>query len=253
MTIESYSDGVCVAQRLGGRETQQDDFGCLIADEFTLLVIADGMGGHHAGEEASQIVVESFLMPIESLEPGYKLRQRDLALSLSKANQAIASTIEDSPQKSGMGSTVVAVLKDHHYLQWLSVGDSHLYRLRQGQLEKLNADHSMMPLILEMVDHGKLAQHDIESHPLRNKLRSAITGGKIELLDYPEEPLKHHAGDIYLLSTDGLDVLSFSQLTQVLNESQTKPPMDICQTLMETAMAQDVDDRDNTTFAIIKI
>ncbi len=253
MNLESYSDAVCVAQILGDRETQQDDFGCLIADEFTLLVIADGMGGHQAGEEASQIVVENFLTPIESLEQGYQLSQRELALSLSRANEDIADVIASSPQKSGMGSTVVAVLKDHHCLQWLSVGDSHLYRLRDGQLEKLNADHSMMPLILEMVASGKLEQQEIDSHPLRNNLRSAIAGGRIELIDYPERPVRHSVGDLYLLGTDGLDALSFASLAEVLNDNQEKLPIDICKALLDAVTAEDVEGRDNTTFDILKI
>ncbi|MDG1906543.1 MAG: protein phosphatase 2C domain-containing protein [Arenicella sp.] len=253
MNVEDYGGGVSVAQTVGDRATQQDDFGCLVAEEFTFVIIADGMGGHEAGEEASEIVVEKFLGSITHLDKGYSLSQFQLATSLANANEEIATVIENQPDKAGMGSTVVVFYIDGNSMQWLSVGDSHVYRFRRNRLTKLNADHSMKPMILELAESGSIDASDVDSHPLRNTLRSAITGQTIDLIDYPPEPLKVKKGDIYLLCSDGLDVLDHAAIEATIKRRKKFESSTICDELLKAALNTPTTERDNTTLAVVKV
>ncbi len=137
------SNGV---QIVGKRDNQEDDFrivplaGSAEHAEQLLVVLADGMGGHAAGQVASRIVVESFenfFTTQPYTEPKAMLRE-----ALDLANRAVGEEASRTPAYQGMGCTVVAAIFDGDNAWWTSVGDSHLYLLRDRRVERLNADHS---------------------------------------------------------------------------------------------------------------
>lgn len=252
MNIEDYGEGVSFSQDLGDREIQQDDFGCLIANNFIFTVLADGMGGHKGGETASELVVECFLSSANNFDDNAESVIYNLATSLLNANKIIASYGNDNFEKTGLGSTVIAFYLYRGSVYWLSVGDSHLYRYRNNKLVKLNADHSMKPIITELLEQGKITTEQADKHPLRNRLRSAITGNDIELLDCPDSPEKFIKDDIYILSSDGLDVLPIITLEKIISKNRKKNSIEINRSIMKATLKQEFKGRDNTTVVIIK-
>ena len=250
--LEDCGNGLSFAQSQGTRESQQDDFGFLMHEDFVFLVIADGMGGHHGGQEASGLIVESFLSLVDQEDSLAKLTTIDLHTALGKANKSIANYVEQNPDKQGMGATVVCFLKRRSSAQWISVGDSHLYKFSKQKLEKLNADHSMMPMILNLVANKKLSPSDVDIHPLRHTLRSSVVGGIIELVDAPESPLEVEDNDVFVLCTDGVDTLSQQELTNILTDNSAQTSMDICRLVMQNIVSKSHCDQDNTSIAVFK-
>ena len=130
----------------GGRDYQEDAFQIKSYREgdnnVLLLVLADGMGGHVGGARASELAVTNFVACFDRTEGVIARRLRE---SLDAANSAIADAAAADLRLSEMGCTVVACVVDGDQAHWISVGDSLLWCLRDGQLMRLNADHSMRP------------------------------------------------------------------------------------------------------------
>ena len=106
-----------------------------------LVLVADGMGGHAAGNLASNMTVQEFQRHVGGLYPASS-PTKAMTASLQKANKAIAGSIQETPALGGMGCTVVGIMAERDGLWWCSVGDSHIYLIRDKKLEKKNADHS---------------------------------------------------------------------------------------------------------------
>jgi len=162
-----------------------------------LLVVADGMGGLPAGELASAILVCA-LAPVDGLPAeGEPLHQLVDALMTGNARieQAVA---EAEAERSGMGTTVTAVLLDGDRLAVLNVGDSRTYRLRAGELVQLTRDDTY---VQALVDQGVLTPEDARRHPHRALVTQAVQGGAVRPIGrvVPPEP-----GDRLLLCSDGL-------------------------------------------------
>ena len=131
----------------GRREYQEDDYGLIErsnSDSDEVLVIADGMGGQVGGDTASRTVIKTF---IETYSDTTGLISDRLRACLKTANNALASAIDVHPALTGMGTTVVAAVISQRGLEWISVGDSPLWLFREGQLRRLNTDHSMAAVL----------------------------------------------------------------------------------------------------------
>ncbi len=162
-----------------------------------LAVVADGMGGHAAGEVASQIAVEVLArlddaLPDEPLEP---LLRR----SLDDADRRVADQVAEDPDLAGMGTTVTAVLSDGERLVLAQIGDSRAYLLSGGQFRQLSHDQTF---VQSLIDRGRLTEDEAEHHPQRNVILQAVDGqGGLE----PDlTPLDLADGDRLLLCSDGL-------------------------------------------------
>lgn len=141
-------------QSLGKRERQEDDLGHIDGNTLdpegnhSVALVADGMGGHAAGEVASRAAVRGFVQAY-----GTRGLARDrLQSALDRANAAIAEEVDQNAALSGMGTTLVAAAVTKQGLHWISVGDSSLYLFRAGRLERLNEDHSMRPVIARLLE-----------------------------------------------------------------------------------------------------
>ncbi|MCK5498701.1 MAG: serine/threonine-protein phosphatase, partial [Gammaproteobacteria bacterium] len=142
----AFQSDIAGAQIDGARDYQEDAF--LITHltdangkPSALVIVADGMGGHAAGNVASNMAVQAFNKSITTLYPTDALSE-SLNVSILKANAAIAETVKETPALDGMGCTFVGVIIEGRNVWWVSVGDSHLYLLRNRTLTKLNEDHS---------------------------------------------------------------------------------------------------------------
>ena len=161
-----------------------------------LLVVADGMGGLPAGEEASALLVRH-LTPVDDLPAdGEPLHQ--LVEALTAANDAIRAAAAESEERYGMGTTVTAVLLDGDRLAVLNVGDSRTYRLRDGELTQLTRDDTY---VQALVDQGVLTPEDARRHPQRALVTAAVQGGDLRPAGRVVLP---EPADRLLLCSDGL-------------------------------------------------
>lgn len=235
-------------QWVGARAHQEDSADVIpVPDGGFLVLVADGMGGHLAGEVASRETMESFAASfINHLEMGPSERLRR---ALDDANRHLAA-VQKGSQIGNMGTTlVVAYVKDAR-LFWISVGDSHLYLWREREKPiKLNADHSMWPLVREEWLRGDVSLDYALSQ--RSILRSAVMGEKIDLIDCPEKAVVLQPGDFLLVATDGLDEwLEDVDTNKALADSlypETQSPKTFVKTVLEQVKRLERPYQDNVT------
>ncbi|MDQ5816275.1 MAG: Stp1/IreP family PP2C-type Ser/Thr phosphatase [Actinomycetota bacterium] len=174
------------------REANEDSY--LIADP--LFVVADGMGGHIAGDVASSTavkVIQDESGDASSENPG------TLSKIISDANTAIWDKAQSDPALRGMGTTCTLVLVDEHRVHIAHVGDSRAYRLRDGQLEQLTEDHT---LVGRMVQEGRLSPEEAQHHPQRSIITRAL--GVDEEVQVDLDTVELSEGDRLLICSDGL-------------------------------------------------
>lgn len=161
-----------------------------------LLALADGMGGHAAGEVASQLVIAA-LAHLDDDEPGGDLLGK-LSSAVRAGNSAIAAQVEMEPELDGMGTTLTALLFDGNRIGLVHVGDSRGYLLRNGELTQITKDDTF---VQTLVDEGRITREEAHGHPQRSLIMRALTGHEVELTLIVREA---RAGDRYLLCSDGL-------------------------------------------------
>lgn len=161
-----------------------------------LLALADGMGGHAAGEVASQLVIAA-LAHLDDDEPGGDLLGK-LEAAVRAGNSAIAAQVEMEPDLEGMGTTLTAILFDGNRLGLVHIGDSRGYLLRDGELTQITKDDTF---VQTLVDENRITPEEAHSHPQRSLIMKALTGHEVE----PTLTMREvRAGDRYLLCSDGL-------------------------------------------------
>ncbi len=238
-------------QLLGQRETQEDQFGFIAANELDpagfhpVAVVADGMGGHAAGEVASGLAVRSF---IERYGQDGPVSER-LRTALDAANRSLGEAIREDSSLRGMGTTLVAAAVTSDGLHWISVGDSPLYLYRDGQLKRLNEDHSMKPVIDALRDVEPGVARSMSPH----QLRSALTGAEVVLVDAPTLPELLKPGDLVVVTTDGLDALDASETATIIDQHKGEGPEATVKALLEAVEQRLLATQDNTTVAIVEV
>lgn len=161
-----------------------------------LLALADGMGGHAAGEVASQLVIAA-LAHLDDDEPGGDLLSK-LDVAVKDGNSAIAAHVETDPELEGMGTTLTAILFAGNKLGLVHIGDSRGYLLRDAELSQITKDDTF---VQTLVDEGRITAEEAHSHPQRSLIMRALTGHEVE----PTLTMREaRAGDRYLLCSDGL-------------------------------------------------
>jgi serine/threonine protein phosphatase PrpC len=193
-----------------GRQRQHNEDSFLVADEAKLFLVADGMGGHAAGEIASRIAVDSiseFILHTKeddgtwphAYDEHFKRSTNRLMAAVRMANTRVLEAMRKDARLRGMGTTVVACMADDDTVSVAHVGDSRAYLIRANQLSRLTSDHSW---VFEQVQAGMLTEAEAEKHPLRNVITRAL-GGALQVSPDASEVLAQ-PGDVYLLCSDGL-------------------------------------------------
>jgi serine/threonine protein phosphatase PrpC len=249
---------MATATHQGARAYQEDSLLTQSAglDTLGVAVIADGMGGHAAGDVASGIVCTEVFRQISAQNTAVLTGNADIPAILTTAAQT-ANTQVDSHVKShaetyGMGSTLLATIIADNALSWASIGDSPLYLYRGGTLQRLNADHSMAPQVDMLVKIGALSEQEGRDHPSRHALTSVIRGRKIEEIDCPKTPTSLGDGDIIIVSSDGLQYLSDLQIHNVLKQTSQESAQTIVDALLADLEKLDDPEQDNIAYAVIK-
>ena len=224
-----------------------------------LFVVADGMGGHVAGEVASRVAVEAIEAFIQEtagadknrtwpfpFDPTLSLEANRLRAAFRLANRKIASAIADSQELRGMATTASAVLLGPQGASVAHVGDSRVYVLRSGRLEQITHDHSWVE---EQVRAGTLTPTAARQHPWRNVVTRALSGGEdpeVDVTDIVPRP-----GERYLLCSDGLfTVVPDGLIAELLGDM--KAPLDAISAAL-VAAANDAGGPDNITALILQI
>ncbi|GGK54801.1 PP2C family protein-serine/threonine phosphatase [Nocardia camponoti] len=179
-----------------------------------LLALADGMGGHAAGEVASQLMIAA-LAHLDDDEPGEDILGK-LDRATHSGNAAIADHVEAEPELDGMGTTLTAILFAGRKLGMVHIGDSRAYLLRDGELTQITRDDTF---VQSLVDEGRITPEQAHTHPQRSLIMRALTGNEIDPTLVMREA---RAGDRYLLCSDGLsDVVSDETIGNTMREGNT--------------------------------
>jgi protein phosphatase len=235
------------------RKGNEDAFVC--ADDLGLFVVADGMGGHNAGEVASSLAIDAiagfirrssegdeFSWPY-GVDPQLSLDGNRLKTAIHLANRRVFRAAESHDDYSGMGTTVVGALIAGRKLVVGHVGDSRLYLRSDGVMRCLTKDDSWAATILahEIVDPAA-----IDQHPMRNVLTNVL--GAREQTDVHLAEMSLHGGELLLLCTDGLhSALEDGEIARLLDAAEE--PAAIAQNLVDAAL--DAGSRDNVTVVLV--
>lgn len=239
------------AQINGARDYQEDAF--LVTRlsgerDGALVIVADGMGGHAAGNVASNLAVQTFNTQV-SAHIGDGRPAETLREAVEAANASIRDTVQETPALQGMGCTFVGVLLRGQELRWVSVGDSHLYLLRGDSLVKQNADHSYGGFLDRMAAAGTPAE--AEAGFSRNMLMSALTGSEISEIDCPQSPVALRPGDRLIIASDGLDTLQSGELIRL--SLQADSAQACVEALLGQVTAANQPRQDNTTVVVVDL
>ena len=205
-----------------------------------LYAVADGMGGHEAGEVASEIAVNILAQQAPST-----LDADALSNAVVTANYAILRAVEDGRGADGMGTTLTAAMVQGERLLIAQVGDSRAYLLHQSHLQQITRDHSLMSILIET---GQITPEEAEVHPQRSVITRALGGGVETVPDIYE--LNVAAGDRLLLCSDGLSgMVSEEDLTEIL--TRFRDPQKCANQLIKRANMNG--GRDNITAVVVDI
>ena len=176
--------------------------------EMGLVMLADGMGGHNAGEVASDMAVTAIhdalidVLTPEMLETKVIKCEDAVRESVVYANEEIFEQSQERPECAGMGTTLVLTLFHENQITWANVGDSRIYRIRNAEISQITQDHS---LVQEMVDNGYLSEEEALTSTSRNLITRALGIAPEVEVDVTSEELDED--DVFLLCSDGLSDL----------------------------------------------
>src|SRR5216117_522458 len=211
-----------------------------------LFLVADGMGGHAAGEVASQMAASTMEEVVCKSDDGNRDLEDVLRAAAREANERIYETQRQKPELAGMGSTltVLSFRGSRYYI--VQVGDSRAYLLRDGVLEQLTRDHS---LVWRLFESGILRKDELSSHPQKNLITRSI--GPHPYLELDVERGEARIGDAFLLCSDGLsDVVPDATIREVLSQTDTTPQR-MCERLV--ALANEAGGPDNITAVVVRL
>ena len=215
----------------------------VMASKGLLILVADGMGGHSAGEVASRMAVEVITRVYyeDGGEP-----QSALKKAFREANRAIHKTAEKDESKTGMGTTCTALVLQNGTAISAHVGDSRLYLVREGAIYLMTEDHSA---VMEMVKAGLISIQQARHHPDKNViLRAMGSHADVEVTTW-QEPFPVRAGDCFLLCSDGLyDLIEDEEIRRVV---ESKEPRSACESLI--ALAKERGGHDNISVGIVSL
>ncbi|MFS1513270.1 Stp1/IreP family PP2C-type Ser/Thr phosphatase [Chengkuizengella sp. SCS-71B] len=185
---------------------------------FTLAIVADGMGGHQAGDIASQITIETIQESLQSLEADMTVEECELSIreAIYLANAKIYQLASENEKYKGMGTTVVVALATDELILIAHIGDSRAYKYTEEAIIQLTEDHS---LVNELLKSGQISPEEAEQHPRRNLLTRALgTEEYVNIEIHRHEWLQH---DLLMLCSDGLSSLVNQQdMVHILMKEQ---------------------------------
>jgi serine/threonine protein phosphatase PrpC len=234
-----------------GRRREKNEDAYLVDTAMRIYAVADGMGGHAAGEIASRLAVDAIE---DSMRRGgwnpdaasAEDASRLLEASILEANRRICDSIQFHDEHRGMGTTLVALLEVPGKAVLAHVGDSRAYLVRGGKLLRLTSDHSW---VNEQVKLGLLSDDDAQRHPMRNIVTRALGSRSEVAMDLVVEEML--PGDVFLLCSDGLNTMLTDAEIRTLLERIAGKPEAACRALVDAANARGGED--NVTVIVVQV
>jgi protein phosphatase len=227
-----------------GRRRRVNEDRYAMAPDLGLYLVADGMGGHKAGQIASQLAAEAALRAVETLQGGTVSLSEKLRHAVACANREIFSQAQIQPELAGMGTTLVALLAGEGRAALAHVGDSRAYLIRGGRIRLLTDDHS---LVGELLRRREISADAAREHPHRHVLTRALGVRREVEPDLAElSPLE---GDIFTMCSDGLtNHMRDEEISAAVGASDEL--QDTCDALVELANRRGGED--NTTVVLVR-
>ncbi|MEO0671678.1 MAG: protein phosphatase 2C domain-containing protein [Pseudomonadota bacterium] len=257
---------------LGAREAQEDEFRVseLTSDgavspiagdgPFTrvLVALADGMGGHAAGEVAAEITSRVFtevagdkLCDAPAGSDDAETWQASSSDALAAANRDVADYVKAHPNCDGMGATLIGALFSPSGLSWISIGDSPMFLIRNREIARVNADHSLAPVLDDMARAGELTREAARRDPRRHMLRAAITGETLDLVDQSARPLELAPDDIVICASDGIETLADDEIMRVAVGYRADGAKAVAEALLRSVENANVERQDNASVVVV--
>lgn len=224
------------------RKSNQDFYH--ISEDKNLFIVADGMGGHKAGEVASQMAVDTIVNYLNRWDLDSSNAEVRIKEALDLANKTVYQRSLEKKECLGMGTTVVLLYIYEDRALIANAGDSRLYIIRNDDIEQVTEDHS---LVAELYKSGTITKEEAHKHPQKNIITRAV--GTSENIEIDFFKLDIERGDIFLLSTDGLtNVVSDQRIKKELLKSDSLEKT--CNKLID--LAKNEGSQDNITVLIVK-
>lgn len=202
---------------VGLKRTLNEDFASYLEkQEFKIYVVADGMGGHNAGEVASQMAAKQI---VNYVNEKFSISNTEnlVAEAIKKVNKDIFDFSNTNENLSGMGTTVTACFITEKFIHVANVGDSCCFAIKKNEIIKITKDHS---LVQELVDSGNISEKEAENHPKKNIITRAL--GTNSTVNVDIFRLENNEYDLYILCSDGLtNELSKDEILQVVTEEES--------------------------------
>jgi protein phosphatase len=240
-----------------GRRRQLNEDSLVMDCETGLYIVADGMGGHNAGEIASKLAAETVMNFIRrateeeeitwpyGIDPKLSLNANRLRTAIMLANKRVWKEADNRQDYTGMGTTIVAAMVDEENITFLGAGDSRLYRVREEEIEQLTIDDSWVQVA---IDEGVLDPGEADNHPMRNIITKAI--GAKESIDLAVHEERLEKGDFYLLCSDGLHaMISNEEILRIVLQSGNE--LETCVEELIKA-ANESGGKDNVTVLVLR-
>lgn len=247
------------AVSLGRRDRQEDS----VASDFLtgagvgFAVLADGMGGHAAGDVASKLAVTEVFAGLKlwsDAPESLAHHMADVLLDVAEAaNGSIADYAARQPDLLGMGTTLLAPVIVHGQLYWISVGDSPLLLFRDGEMTRLNANHSLATYLDQMVRSGQMSERDAQMHPDRHCVTSVLNGAEIHQIDCRHAPVALEPGDVVLAASDGVESLGLGHLAACFRANPEASSAALCRLLLAEVEALNLPEQDNLAFCVVRV
>lgn len=215
-----------------------------------VVVVADGMGGHVGGRIASNLSSKYFLDAVNKTAGSWAER---LDQAVIQANEILRTATEKRPELDGMGSTLVGAVVNEDGIGWVSIGDSGLYLFRDGQLHRLNEDHSFGAYLDEQVKQGLLSPEQAAHDRRRNQLFHALLGDPIDHYERFAGFRDLRPGDAILLASDGLKTLTDEQVGAMIAASGDVSSAELVNRLLGAVDAENRDRQDNTSVIVVRV
>lgn len=244
MSIETKLRWVSAAATHVGYVRQVNEDAYLDRSDLSLWAVADGMGGHHAGDVASSKIIETLNeLDFESTPVSLSSLVNDVEDKIIEANLELVKLARQHRDNRTIGSTVVTLVVAEGHCALLWAGDSRAYRCRNNETTQLTRDHSQVE---EMVQQGLLLREEAESHPASNVITRAV--GASEKIFIDVDIVEVEPGDTYLLCSDGLNKhVSDTEINQFLQNPNVE---EIPGQLVETTLSRGA--MDNVTVIVVR-
>ncbi len=232
-----------------GKKRSHNEDALLYDETHGLVVVADGMGGHAAGEIASSIAVEVIYEFIKTMDRegevtwpfeydnNYSFEANLLMAGINLANNKILQKVDENSKLKGMGTTVVAGIFKGDRVTIAHIGDSRAYFFRDGKLNLITEDHSW---VNEQLKKGIISEEQARAHPFKNVVTQALGSGEKLMVDIDE--VKVEEGDVFLFCSDGVNSMLSNDEMQIIFEKNYEDIEKLARALIDGANQAGGDD-----------